>query len=149
VFEDPEGTLFGVVRSKSGDPADFRGDLNEWVWIDLWTADVDQATRFYSAVAGYQVVPLEQDGPRSGAHLLSGNYVRAGVMQKRDARVSAVWLPYLRVADVKATADKVRAAGGKVLREPVSMGRAIVAIVADPTGAPVGIAQLLDPEAPR
>jgi hypothetical protein len=149
VFEDPEGTLFGVVRSKSGDPADFRGDLNEWVWIDLWTADVDQATRFYSGVAGYQVVPLEQDGPRSGAHLLSGNYVRAGVMQKHDARVSAVWLPYLRVADVKATADKVRAAGGKVLREPVSMGRAIVAIVADPTGAPVGIAQLLDPEAPR
>jgi hypothetical protein len=149
VFKDPEGTLFGAVRSKNGDPADYVGDLNEWVWLDLWTADVEQATKFYSAVAGYQVLPLEQEGLRSGAHLVSGGYVRAGVMQKHDPRVSAVWLPYLRVADAKATADKARAAGGKVLREPVSMGRLIVAIVADPTGAPVGVAQLLDTEAQR
>jgi hypothetical protein len=149
VFKDPEGTLFGVVRSKNGDPADYVGDLNEWVWLDLWTADVEQATKFYSAVAGYQVLPLEQEGLRSGAHLVSGGYIRAGVMQKHDPRVSAVWLPYLRVADAKATADKARAAGGKVLREPVSMGRAIVAIIADPTGAPVGIAQLFDTEAQR
>jgi len=149
VFQDPEGTLFGVVRSKNGDPADYVGDLNEWVWIDLWTADVDQATRFYSAVAGYQVVPLEQEGLRSGAHLVSGNYVRAGIMQKHDARVSSVWLPYLRVADAKAAADKARAAGGKVVREPVNLGRVIVAIIADPTGAPVGVAQLLDTEARR
>ena len=149
VFKDPEGTLFGVVRSKNGDPADYVGDLNEWVWLDLWTADVAQATKFYSAVAGYQVLPLEQQGLRSGAHLVSGNYVRAGVMQKHDPRTSAVWLPYLRVADAKATADKARAAGGKVLREPVSMGRAIVAILADPTGAPVGIVQLPGMEAQR
>jgi hypothetical protein len=149
VLKDPEGTLFGVVRSKNGDPADYVGDLNEWVWLDLWTADVEQATKFYSAVAGYEVLPLEQEGLRSGAHLVSGGYIRAGVMQKHDPRVSAVWLPYLRVADAKATADKARAAGGKVLREPVSLGRAIVAIIADPTGAPVGVAQLLDTEAQR
>src|SRR5512135_73932 len=111
VFKDPEGTLFGAVRSKNGDPADYVGDLNEWVWLDLWTADVGQATKFYSAVAGYDVLPLQQEGLRSGAHLVSGGYVRAGVMQKHDTHVSAVWLPYLRVADAKATADKARAAG--------------------------------------
>ena len=149
VFQDPEGTLFGVVRSKNGDPADYVGDLNEWVWIDLWTANVDQAAKFYGAVAGYQVLPLEQEGLRSGAHLVSGNYVRAGVMQKQDAGVSAVWLPYLRVADAKAATEMARAAGGKVVREPVNLGRAIVAILADPTGAPVGIAQLVDSEARR
>jgi len=147
VFQDPEGALFGVVRSKYGDSADYVGDLNEWVWVDLWTADVDQATRFYRAVVGYEVLPLEQAGPRSGAHLASGGYVRAGVMQKHDARATAVWLPYLRVADAKATADRARAAGGKVLREPVSLGRLMVAIIADPTGAPVGIAQLPGTEA--
>jgi hypothetical protein len=149
VFQDPEGTLFGVVRSKNGDSADYVGDLNEWVWIDLWTADVEQATRFYRAIVGYEVLPLEQAGPRSGAHLVSGGYVRAGVMQKHDARATAVWLPYLRVADAKAAADKARAAGGKVLREPVSLGRLMVAIIADPTGAPVGIAQLPGTEATR
>lgn len=147
VFQDPEGTLFGVVRSKHGDPADFLGDLNEWVWIDLWTGDVDRAAQFYAAVAGYRVVPLENDGPRSGVHLVSGNYVRAGIMHKSDARASAVWLPYVRVADAKAAAEKARASGGKVIREPVPVGRVIVAIIADPTGAPVGVAQFSGPEA--
>ena len=106
-------------------------------------------TKFYSSVAGYTVVPLEKPGLRNGAHLVSGNFVRAGVMEKKDAQVSSVWLPYVRVADAAAAVEKARAAGGKVLRTPVSLPRAIVAIVADPTGAPVGIAQLLGGEVPR
>jgi predicted enzyme related to lactoylglutathione lyase len=147
VFKDPEGTLFGVVRSRNGDPADYVGDLNEWVWLDLWTADVDRAATFYSAVAGYDVLPLQQEGLRSGAHLVAGGYVRAGIMQKRDARETAAWLPYVRVADATAATERARAAGGRVIREPVTLGRVIVAILADPTGAPVGVAQLLDTEA--
>jgi len=149
VFQDPEGTLFGVVHSKNGDPADYLGDLNEWVWIDLWTANVDQATKFYSDVAGYTVVPLDKAGLRNGAHLVSGNFVRAGVMEKKDARLSSVWLPYVHVADAQAATDKARVAGGSVVREPVTLGQVIVAIIADPTGAPVGVAQLVATEAQR
>jgi len=147
VFQDPEGTLFGAVRSKNGDPADYLGDLNEWLWIDLWTADVDRAAKFYSAVVGYDVVPLEKEGLRNGVHLVAGGFVRAGIKQKLDERTTPTWLPYLRVADAKAATDKARAAGGKVIREPVTLGRVIVAIIADPTGAPVGVAQLPDREA--
>jgi predicted enzyme related to lactoylglutathione lyase len=149
VFRDPEGTLFGVVHSTNGDPADFLGDLKEWVWLDLWTADVNQATGFYSSVVGYDVVPLEKEGLRNGAHLVSGGFVRAGVMEKHDKRASATWLPYVRVADARAATDKARSAGGKIIREPMGLGRAIVAIIADPTGAPVGIAQLPGEEAQR
>ena len=149
VFQDPEGTPFGVVRSRNGDPADYAGDVNEWVWLDLWTGDVGRAAEFYRTVVGYEVIPLQQEGLRKGVHLVSGGFVRAGIMQKKDARDSSVWLPYLRVADAAATVSKARAAGGKVIREPVSVGRAIVAIIADPTGAPVGIAQLPDQEAQR
>lgn len=149
VFQDPEGTPFGVVRSRNGDPADYAGDVNEWVWLDLWTGDVGRAADFYRTVVGYEVLPLQQEGLRKGVHLISGGFVRAGIMQKKDVRDSSVWLPYLRVADAAATARKARAAGGKVIREPVSLGRAIVAIIADPTGAPVGIAQLPDQEAQR
>jgi len=149
IFRDPDGVLFGAVRSKHGDPADYAGDLNEWVWLDLWTGDVDRATQFYRAVAGYEVLPLPEGGARSGAHLVSGGYIRAGVMQKQDPRVSTIWLPYVRVADAAAAVEKAKAAGGKVLRPPVSLPQAIVAIVADPTGAPVGIAQLLGAEVPR
>lgn len=149
VFQDPEGALFGVVRSKHGDPADYFADLNEWVWIDLWTADVERAAKFYGAVVGYDVLPLADDNPRKGVHLVSGGFIRAGIMHKEDNRLSTAWLPYVRVVDAKAAVEKARAAGGTVLREPVSMKRAILAIVADPTGAPVGIAQLSVPKVSR
>ena len=147
VFADPEGALFGVVHSRNGDPADYSGDVNEWVWLDLYAADVEKASQFYQAVVGYDVVPLEASGPRKGAHLVSGGYARAGIMQKLDPKVSSVWLPYLRVADARKTADAALRAGGKVLYAPAAMDRAIVAIIADPTGAPVGIAQLPAQEA--
>jgi predicted enzyme related to lactoylglutathione lyase len=141
VFQDPEGVPFGAVRSKHGDPADYLGDVNEWAWLDLWTADVTRATAFYQAVVGYEVYPVQLHELRRGAHLVSGSYARAGVMQKNDPGTSAVWLPYVRVADARLAADAARAAGGKVLREPVDVGGAVVAVIADPTGAPVGVAQ--------
>lgn len=142
IFADPEGALFGVVHSKNGDPADYEGDVNEWVWLDLYAADVDKAARFYESVVGYDVLPLDPAGPRNGVRLVSGGFARAGILQKRDAKVSSTWLPYLRVADAQRTAAAARDAGGKVLYDPTPMGRAIVAIIADPTGAPVGIVQL-------
>jgi predicted enzyme related to lactoylglutathione lyase len=147
VFKDPEGVLFGIVNSKNGDPPDYAGDVDEWYWVDLWTADVEKAAAFYRAVVGYEAIPIADDGPRSGLRLFSGGFARAGIMQKRSKEASATWLPYIRVADAKASAEAARAAGGKVLLEPLAMNRATVAIIADPTGAPVGIVQVPAPEA--
>ena len=143
VFKDPEGTLFGVVKSTNGDPPDYLGDVGEWAWLDLWSNDVDKASQFYRAVIGYETVPAgDTSSARSGVHLVSGGYVRAGIMQKRDPKTTSVWLPYVRVADAKKTAEVARQAGGRVLYEPVSLGTAVVGIVADTTGAPVGIVQM-------
>jgi uncharacterized protein len=144
IFQDPEGTLFGAIHAASGDPPNYLADDNEWMWIDLWTGDVARATEFYRAVAGYeQVMPITNDGGgHSGAYLLAGGYARAGIMQKLRPGSSAAWIPYVRVADVRAAAERARTAGGRVLIEPTTLRRAVVAIVADPTGAPIGIAQL-------
>jgi predicted enzyme related to lactoylglutathione lyase len=150
VFRDPEGTLFGVVKSKNGDPPDYFGDVGEWAWLDLWSNDVAKAAEFYRSVIGYQTVDAgDTSSARSGVHLVSGGYVRAGIMQKSDPKSTSVWLPYVRVADAKQAADAARAAGGQVVYEPAPLGRAVVGIVADPTGAPVGIVQLAGPETQR
>ncbi|RPI15998.1 MAG: VOC family protein [Lysobacterales bacterium] len=146
VLQDPEGALFGVVRSKHGDPADYRGDVHEWLWIDLWTGDVERAVEFYGAVAGYQTTPLPANGKRQGVRLDSGGRPRAGIVRKPDG-ATTTWLPYVRVTDARATTEAARKAGGRVLMEPRPWERAVVAIVADPTGAPVGVAQLLEQEA--
>jgi predicted enzyme related to lactoylglutathione lyase len=147
VFKDPEGVLFGVVHSKNGDPLDYAGDFNEWYWIDLWANDVDKAAAFYRAVIGFETVPIANDGPRSGLHLVSGGFVRAGIMQKQSTKATPTWLPYIRVADASASVAAAKAAGGKVLMEPLDLSRTKVAIIADPTGAPVGIVQLPATEA--
>lgn len=144
VFKDPDGTLFGTIHSRNGDPADYAGDLNEWYWLDLWTGDVARAATFYQAVAGYEILPVEGDAVRHGVHLKSGGFLRAGIMEKSTARESAVWLPYVRVDDARAATERARAAGGRVLIEPMDLGKVAVAVIADPTGAPVGIAQTLD-----
>lgn len=142
VFSDPEGVLFGVVKSKSGDPPDYAGELNEWYWVDLWTRDVDKASTFYRTVLGYETVPVESNGPRNGVRLMSGGVARAGIMRKQNDKSSAAWLPYIRVANAREAAANATLAGGKVLLQPIAMGDVIVAIVADPTGAPVGVVQL-------
>jgi uncharacterized protein len=147
VFKDPEGVLFGVVKSKNGDPLDYAGDLNEWYWIDLWTSDVDKAAAFYRAVIGFETVPIDDDGPRQGLRLLSGGFARGGIMQKRSPKATATWLPYIRVADARVSVEAARAAGGKVVLEPLAMNHLTVAIIADPTGAPVGIVQVPGPGA--
>jgi predicted enzyme related to lactoylglutathione lyase len=142
-FKDPEGTLFGVVKSRNGDPPDYFGDVGEWAWLDLWSNDVEKAAQFYRSVIGYETVPAgDVSSARSGMHLVSGGYVRAGIMQKRDPKTTSVWLPYVRVADARKSAEAAREAGGRVIYEPAPLGTAVVGIVADPTGAPVGIVQM-------
>lgn len=146
VLADAAGALFAVVRAASGDPPDYAADLNEWVWIDLWTPDVEKSAAFYRSVVGYEVQPVDTNGEtvtRSGSvHLLSGGTLRAGIMPRRDGKTTSAWLPYVRVADAAAAVDRARAAGGRVLLEPTPVGAASVAIIADPTGAPLGVVQL-------
>ncbi len=147
VFRDPEGVLFGVVNSKNGDPPDYAGDVNEWYWVDLWTADVEKAATFYRAVVGYETSPIADDGPRSGVRLLLGRACARRDHAEEQREVEPPGCPTFASPTPKAAAAAARAAGGKVLLEPVAMNLATVAIIADPTGAPVGIVQLPAPEA--
>ena len=54
VFADPEGAIFGVMKSTSGDPADVLAEPGEWIWIQLLTRDARKAADFYRSVAGYE-----------------------------------------------------------------------------------------------
>lgn len=146
VFRDPEGALFGVVHSRNGDPADYLGDVNEWLWVDLLSGNVEAAAAFYQAVIGYDIVPIPEGALRHGVRLVTGGRARAGILEKASASATPVWLPYVRVADVQAAVEKARKAGGKVIMDPVTLRRAVVAIIEDPTGAPLGVAQLSEQE---
>jgi uncharacterized protein len=142
VFADAEGAIFGVVKSSSGDPEDFLADPGDWIWIQLLSRDAKQASEFYQAVGGYDIIENNATNRQSDYLLTSEGYARATVRTIRtdDPRVTPNWLPFVRVSNVSESVAKARELGGKILVEPkpeLLDGR--VAVIADPTGAAIGI----------
>jgi len=142
LLADPEGAPFGVIRTVEGDPADLDPVAGEWLWRELWAADPARMAGFYRALGHYARRRVSSSNDRDEWLLSTGELPRAGVVDRAAAARESAWLPYLRVVDLPATLRAVVAAGGRVLVEPSPQrrgGRA--AIVADATGAPLGVAQ--------
>jgi predicted enzyme related to lactoylglutathione lyase len=111
---------------------------NPFVWYDLMTNDADAATKFYTAVVGWDAVPSpDPDMPYT---LLMANGLRAaGLMAippEAAARgVAPMWMGYVGVADADAATASVVKGGGRVLREPDDIpGVGRFSVVADPQG---------------
>jgi predicted enzyme related to lactoylglutathione lyase len=142
VFADAEGAVFGVVKSSSGDPQDFLADPGDWIWIQLLSRDGRKAADFYRAVGGYQIVENAEPNRVSDFVLTSEGYARATVrtIPQANTQVQPTWLPFVRVKNVPALVARAKELGGKVLVEPASgLLDGKVAVVADPTGAAIGI----------
>lgn len=109
-------------------------------WVDLSTTDVDAAIGFYAALFGWEA---EDQGPESGHyHLfrLRGLEV-AGVGPAAPDQPPA-WTTYVAVDDADEATARATAAGGEVLVPPMDVldaGR--MALIADPTGAVLGMWQ--------
>ncbi len=140
VFADGEGAVFGVIDTAVSDPGDYLADIGDWIWIQLFSRDADRASRFYELVGGYQRVEVAQS---LGTWLLvREGYARAVVStiaaQHRDA--SPAWVPFVRIADMRATLDRVHALGGRTLVAPrADLYDNRVALIEAPDGSAVGV----------
>ncbi len=142
VFADPEGALFGVVRSSSGDLEDFRPEPGDWIWIQLLSCDGRKAAEFYAGLAGYKVVENTTAKGLSDYVLVSEGYARATVrtIRQDQQKVRPTWLAFVRVKNVGESVAQAMQLGGKVLLEPKpELLEGKVAVVADPTGAAIGL----------
>jgi len=142
VFADPEGALFGVIKSSSGDPEDFLAGPGDWIWIQLLSREARKASEFYRNVVGYEILDNTGTDRLSDYVLVSEGYARATVrtIPGTNTKTLPTWLPFVRVKDVNDSVAQAKQLGGKVLIEPkpeVFNGK--VAVIADPTGAAVGI----------
>jgi predicted enzyme related to lactoylglutathione lyase len=147
VFADPEGALFGAVRSSSGDPPDFLAEPGDWIWIQLLSRDARKAAEFYRAVGGYDVMENTANNRLSDRVLTSEGYARATVrtIPPGHERVQPSWLPFVRVKNLGESLALAKELGGKVLLGPrpeLLEGR--VAVIADPTGAAIGLMEWSD-----
>jgi len=62
------------------------------------------------------------------------------VIQNPFDDVRSIWIPYVRVDDPEALADRALALGGKiVIRPQPDVRNGTLAVVLDPSGAPVAL----------
>jgi uncharacterized protein len=143
VFADPQGAVFAVLQSSSGDPEDLLAAPGEWIWSSVMARDPDQDAAFYQNVFGYEV--FDMPGEDGATHIVlstddvaraSLNALPAGGPAKRHPH----WLNFVRVTSATDTAARVESLGGRVLVQPFrDRHGGLVAVVADPAGAPFGL----------
>jgi len=147
VFADPQGAVFAVLASSSGDPSDVLAAPGEWIWSSLITRDPDSDAAFYQTLFDYEVFDIPADEGNQHLMLAADNFARASANTLPANRPGAHphWLNYVRVDDAVKMTAKVVALGGRVLVEPrVDRHGGQVAVVADPLGAPFGLLEWTD-----
>jgi predicted enzyme related to lactoylglutathione lyase len=140
VVSDPQGALFAVVRSTSGDPPDQEPRLNEWLWTELWTSDVAGASEFYSDLLGYELETVALYENNTYRVLQRDGRPRAGMLPVPTEDIPPNWLVYIRVDDPAEVAARVESLGGRIfLAADDDIRNGDVAIIVDPSGAALTI----------
>ena len=142
ILADPEGAVFAVLASSSGDPPDYLAAPGEWIWSSLHAKDPDSEASFYQTLFGYDVFDAESTDGREHLILSSDDYARASAnaLPDNQDRRHAHWLNFIRVDNATDMSAKAVALGGRVLVEPhLDRHGGTVSVVADPAGAPVGL----------
>jgi uncharacterized protein len=149
ILADPEGAIFAILASSSGDSPDYLAGPGEWIWSSLHAKDPEHEAAFYQTLFGYDVYDAESTDSMEHLILSSDDYARASANSFPDTqdRRHAHWLNFIRVNDASAAAAKAVSLGGRVLVEPhLDRHGGRVAVVADPAGAPVGLMEWSDDE---
>lgn len=147
VVADPQGAVFAVLQSSSGDPQDVLAAPGEWIWSSVITRDPDTDAAFYQNVFGYDVFEIPSDDDSKHMLLSSDDYARASLnaLPAGAAKRHPHWLNFLRVTSATDTAARVEGLGGRVLVKPFpDRHGGLVAVVADPAGAPFGLLEWTD-----
>ncbi len=112
--------------------------VGEIVWRDLTVADAQGVRGFYADVVGWSTTPHPMGDYADFNVCLPGDEDPiAGICHARgeNAGVPPQWLLYVWVVDVRASAERCRALGGRVLDGPRGMGNQLFCVIQDPAGA--------------
>lgn len=140
LLRDPADAIFGVLRSSSGDPVDAEVPIGGIFWVDLFARDVDAMASFYSRLVPYEVTSRQIPDAGEGRFLNAGGMPRAGLVPVDEEANRSAWVPYVRVADVQATLDRVVEGGGFVIVAPdPAILDGNLGVFVDPNGGVTGV----------
>jgi hypothetical protein len=145
--EDADGAVLHLLSSVHGDPPDVEPPVHTWLWHELLANNADRALGFYEAAFGYRVESLKKNPSSEYRVLWSSGEARAGILQNPFEKARSAWIPYVRVDDPAALAERVPELGGRVIVAPrPEVREGTLAVVLDPSGAPLAL-QKWSPEA--
>jgi uncharacterized protein len=109
-------------------------------WVDLTTPDTDGAKRFYGELFGWTSEDAGDPEETGGyAMFYSGGRRVAGVGPIMGEGQPTYWSTYFATDDVDALTERVKAAGGNALMEPMDvMDAGRMAVYAHPAGGMFG-----------
>jgi len=138
--EDSDGAVLHLLSSDRGDPPDTEPQVHTWLWHELLANHADRALEFYETAFGYSVKPPKKDPSSEYRVLWSSGEPRAGILQNPFEKTRSAWIPYVRVDDPAALAERAAKLGGRVIIAPRPEVRdGTLALVLDPSGAPVAL----------
>ena len=117
--------------------------MHRFCWADLATTDDTQAASFYTALFGwstrtYVIAHGRFDTLSRGDVEFASIYRLARELVTRG--VPSHWLPYVSTGRLDETLQRTLDLGGTVIVRPQSIaGLARFAVIAVPTGAPLGV----------
>ena len=137
LIADPDGPTLSLYRP----PQDAPPAEGVFVWDELLTNDIDAAKRFYRDVIGWSSTDMDMGDGNVYTLFQVGDAQVAGAMPRPEMAPRPGWVVYAATDDVDASAARAAGLGGTVLGEPFDIPGGIgrIAIVADPTGATIGL----------
>lgn len=148
VLVDPSGATVGLKQPKENEPFFAAGEPGTPVWHELLVGGhFDETTEFYHELAGWDI-RVHNDTDRF--RYATGEYDGAPLVGLWDTSElddnPSMWTLYLGCVDVDAAAKKVKAAGGRLVRQPWDSELGRMVTIVDPTGALVNLCEIAEPE---
>ena len=114
-------------------------------WFEIPTADLDRATKFYEALFGMQLVPMDMPGlqmrmfPNADPQYVSGALIYAPEFYTPSDKGTMVYLNCN--PDLQTVLDKVEPAGGRIMmgKTAISPEIGFMAVIFDTEGNRVAL----------
>ena len=118
---------------------------NPFVHVELQTQDLGKAKKFYQGLFDWRLEDVPGIPPMGYTMVHVGEGTGGGMMKCPVSGAPSQWLPYILVDDVKASTKKAKGLGAKVVQDVTEVPNyGWFSVVADPTGATVGLWQAKD-----
>lgn len=140
VLADTGGAVFALLDSTKGDAASLVG--SPWIWSQLFSQHPQRSSELYAQSFSYQVVSGPELKDQKTYLLQAQGENLAGVVQlPKNLPQRDMWVNFIAVDNLQETLDKAASLGAKLIYQ--SEGARHLAIISDPSGAVLGLAECL------